>query len=142
VHCGVAFVAGSQAAEVVQVREAALDDPALATQPGAVLSAAARDHGFDPAGPEKASVFVVVIATIGQDDVGFLARPTDLARDRPGMQLIEQRQQLGDVVAVAAGQRDRQRDARCVDEEMMLGARARTIDRGGPGQEPPKSART
>ena len=57
------------------------------------------------------------------------------------MQVVEQRQQLGDVVAVAAGQRDGERDAGGVDEQVVLGARAGTIDRGRPRQEPPKRAR-
>jgi hypothetical protein len=57
------------------------------------------------------------------------------------VQIVEQRHQLGHVVAVAAGQLDGQRDARRVDEQMVLGARAGTVNRGWPGQEPPKSAR-
>jgi len=36
------------------------------------------------------------------------------------VQRVEQRHQLGDVVAVAAGQRDGQRDTRGVDEQMVL----------------------
>jgi hypothetical protein len=36
------------------------------------------------------------------------------------VQLIEQRQQLGDVVAVAASQRNGQRDAAGVDEQVVL----------------------
>jgi hypothetical protein len=36
------------------------------------------------------------------------------------VQLIEQRQQLGDVVAVAAGQCDGQRDAGRVDQQVVL----------------------
>lgn len=137
----VAFVAGAQAAEVVQVREAAFDDPAFAAEVGAVLDAAFGDDGFDPAGPEQAAVLVVVIAAIGEEPVGLAAWAAWLARDRLGVQLLEQRDQLRDVVAVAAGQRDRERDPGRVNEEMVLGARAATIDRGGSGQEPPKSAR-
>jgi len=34
----------------------------------------------------------VVIAAIGEQPVGLLARPPALAFDRPGVQLIEQRQ--------------------------------------------------
>jgi len=57
------------------------------------------------------------------------------------VQQLEQRNQLRDVVAVAAGERDDERDARGVDEQVVLGTGAATIDRGGPGQEPPKRAR-
>ena len=117
---GVPLVADSQAAEVVQVREAALDDPALAAEAGAVFDPAAGDDGLDAPGPEQAAVLVVVIAAIGKDHVGLLARPPDLARDGPGVQAVQQRNQLGDVVAVAACQGDRQGDARGVDQEMVL----------------------
>jgi len=141
VDLGVAFVADPEAAEVVQVREAALDDPALAAEVGAVLDAAFCDDGFDPAVPEQTAVLVVVIAAVGEQPVGLLAWTAWLAGDRPCVQVLEERDQLCDVVAVAAGQRDRERDPGRVDEQVVLGAGAATIDRGRPGQEPPKSAR-
>lgn len=119
-HRRVAFVADAQSAEVVQMGEAALDDPALAAQPGAVRDAAARDDRLDVASPEQAAVLVEVIAAVGQDDVGLLARAPDLASDWASVQRVEQRHELGDVVAVAAGQRDGQRDARRVDEQVVL----------------------
>ncbi len=122
--------------------EAAFDDPALAPKAGSVFDAAAGDHRLDAARPEQASVLVVVIAAIGQHEVGLLSWPPWLALDRPGVQLVQQRDELGDVVAVAARERDGERDAGGVDEEVVLGARAGTIDGGWPGQEPPKSART
>jgi hypothetical protein len=112
----VAFVAGPEAAEVVQVREAAFDDPALGAEAGAVLDAAACDDGFDTTLPEQPAVLVVVIAAIGEQAIGLLTRPAALAGDRPGMKILEQRDQLRDVVAIATGERDRERDAAGVDE--------------------------
>ena len=50
---GVAFVAGAEPAKVVQVREAALDDPALPAEIGAVLGSAPGDDGLDAARPEQ-----------------------------------------------------------------------------------------
>jgi len=117
---GVALVAGPEAAEVVQVGEGALDDPALATEARAVRDAALGDDRFDAARPEQATVFVEVIAAIGQDQVGLLAGPAGLAGDRPSVQLVEQRDELRDVVAVAAGQSDGQRDAGGVDDQVVL----------------------
>jgi hypothetical protein len=117
---GVAFVAGAQAAEVVQVGEGALDDPALAPEPGAVRDAAPGDHGLDAAGPEQPTVLVEVIAAVSQDEVGFGPGAADLAGDRSSAKLVEQRDQLGDVVAVAARQRDSERDAGRVDEQVVL----------------------
>jgi hypothetical protein len=133
VDVGVAFVAGSEPAEVVEVREAAFDDPAFAAEVGAVLDAAFCDDGLDPARPEQPAVLVVVIAAIGEESIGLAAGTAGLASDRPRVEVLEERDQLRDVVAVAAGQRDRERDAGRVDEQVVLGAGAATIDRGGPG---------
>lgn len=82
--------------------------------------ATAGDDGCDAECSEQPTVLVVVIATVGQQPVGLLARPSDLAGDWPAVQILKQRDQLGDVVAVPAGQRDRQRDAAGVDEQMVL----------------------
>lgn len=100
--------------------EAALDDPAVGAQVRSVFDTAAGDHGFDAARPQQTPVLVVVVAAVGEDPVGLLAGPAGLAGDGSRMQVVEQRHQLGDVVSVAAGQRDGQRDARRVDEQMML----------------------
>jgi hypothetical protein len=52
-------------------------------------------------------VLVVVIASVGEEPVGLLAWPADLSGDRPAVEVFDQRQQLGDVVAVPAGEADR-----------------------------------
>ena len=104
-----ALVADAQSSQVVQVRERALDDPALAAQAAAVLGAAPCDYRLHATRPQLPAVLVVVIAAVGEDTVGALTRPPGLPRDRADT--IDQRQQLGDVVAVAAGQADRERDA-------------------------------
>ncbi len=116
----VAFVAGPEASEVVQVREAALDDPALAAQARAVLDTALGDDRLDAPGPEQPAVLVVVIAAVGEHEIGLLTRAPDLPRDRPAVQHVQQWQQLGDVVAVATGQRHGQRDPGRVDQKMVL----------------------
>jgi len=120
VDLGVALVAGSQAAEVVQVSKAALDDPALAPEPGPVWRAAAGDDRCDPERSQEPAVLVVVIATVGQQPVGLLARTATLAGHGPAVQILEQRDQLGDVVAVPTGEGDRKRNAAGVDEQMVL----------------------
>jgi hypothetical protein len=117
---GEAFIADSEAAEVVEVGKAALDDPALLAQAGAVRDAAASDDRGDPAGSEPAAVDVEVIAAVGQQPVGLLAWSSWFALDRAGGQVIQERHQADDVVAVAAGQSDGQRDAGRVDQQMML----------------------
>ena len=102
------------------MREAALDDPALASQAGAVSCAASGDDGGDPECPEEPAVLVVVIATIGENTIGLLAWPTLLAGHRSCVEGFQQRDQLSHVVAVPAGQADRERDAARIDKQMML----------------------
>jgi len=120
VDLGGALVARAQAAEVVQVREAALDDPALAAEARAVGGAPSCDPVGDSSRPQDAPVLVVVIAAVGKDKIGLSPRSADLAGDRAPMQVLKERHQLGDVVAVAAGERDGQWDPRGVHEQMVL----------------------
>ena len=131
----VAVVADEQPLEVVQLGEGALDDPAVAAEPGAVLCLAASDHRFDPALPELAAVLVVVVAAVGDQAVGAAAWPADAAAD--GRHGVEQRQQLRDVVAVAAGQPPGEREPAAVDQEVVLGARAAAVDRARTGRAAP-----
>jgi hypothetical protein len=134
VQLGAALPAQAQAPELVQPREGALDDPAQLAQARAVLAGAPGDDGLDAASPERAAVLVVVIAAVGDQAVGAQTRPARLAADRS--RPVDERQQLGDVVAVPAGQRDGQRDPRTVAEQMVLGARSATVNRRRPGQGP------
>jgi hypothetical protein len=126
-YVGAAVVADEQALELVQPGEGAFDDPAGAAEAGAVVCVAAGDVGCDRALPEQAAVFVVVVAAVGAQTRGPAAGPADQPAHR--RHAIEQRDQLGDVVAVAAGQRPGKRDPGCVDQEVVLGASPAAIDR-------------
>ena len=108
----------AQPSELVKPGEAALHDPALRTEPGAVLLSASGDHGLDATGPELASVPVVVIGPVGEQPVGAPARTADSAGD--GSDAVDQGQELGDVVAVAAGEGDRQRQPAGVGQQVVL----------------------
>ena len=103
-----AVVADEQPFELVEPGEGALDDPAVTAERGAVFGLTACDLGFDPTLPEQAPVLVVVVAAVGCDSVGSAAGTAGLAAHQRNT--LEQRDQLGDVVAVAAGDRPRQRD--------------------------------
>ena len=92
-----------------------------------MLGAAPRYDRFDSPRTEQAAVLVVVVAAIGDQALGTAARPTDSTRDRGHR--VEERDQLGDVVAVAAGDREREREPAAVDEEMMLGAGTASVNR-------------
>ena len=114
VDVGAAFVADEQPFEVVQPGEGALDDPALTAETGAVLALAARDQRLDAAFADKTAVLVVVVAAVGDHAVGAATRPSRSSRD--GRHRLQERDQLGDVVAVAARDREGERDPARVDE--------------------------
>lgn len=61
-----------------------------------------------------------VIATVCVDDLGLLKRPATYAANR--LNGINQRQQLGDVLAIRACQGRADRNAIGVYEDVMLGA--------------------
>jgi hypothetical protein len=127
VDLGAAVVADEQPFEVVEPGEGAFDDPAVAADPGAVLGLAACDFGPDAALAQLAAVFVVVVAAVGGEPVGFAAWPSELASD--GWHAFEQRDQLGDVVAVAAGERSGEREPGGIDQEVVLRADSAAINR-------------
>jgi len=103
VDLGASVVADEQSLEVVEPGEGPLDDPTSPTEPGAVLRLAASDDGFDASRADEAAVLVVVVAAIGDDLLGATTGPADLASHRRDP--LEERDQLGDVVAVAARKR-------------------------------------
>lgn len=108
-----AVVADEQSFELVEPREGALNNPAVASEPGAVFGVAAGDLRCDPTLAQQAPVLVVVVAAVGAQPVGPAAWPSDFAAHR--RYAIDQRDQLGDVMAVASGERPGERDPGRVD---------------------------
>ncbi|GGU85070.1 hypothetical protein GCM10010275_20470 [Streptomyces litmocidini] len=106
--------------------EGALDHPPVNAQAAAVGCAASGDDGQDPAGPDLVAVDVVVVAAVGEDRLGLSAGPSRPAADR--WDGVEQGQELGDAVAVAAGEDDRERGAVAVGDQVVLGAGPSPID--------------
>jgi hypothetical protein len=120
-------VADEQSFELVQPGEGAFDDPAVAAKAGAVRAASASDLGDDPAAAQFAAVLVVVVATIGGDTRGSLARPAGFAGD--GRDTVKQRDQLRHVMAVAARDCPGERNPARVYEQVMLGTVSGSINR-------------
>jgi hypothetical protein len=106
--------ADEQSAAVVEPGEGAFDDPAVAAEPGAVLALASGDQWLDAALADQAAVLVVVVAAVGDQRPRSASWSAGTAAD--GRHAVEQLEQLGDVVAVAAGERPRERDAAAVYE--------------------------
>jgi hypothetical protein len=122
-----AVVADEQALEVMEPGEGALDDPACAAEAGAVPGSAASDLRGDPASAQLAPVLVVVVAAVGGDPLRPLAGAADLAAH--GRHSVDERDELGYVVAVAARDRPGKRDPGRVDEQVVLGAGSGSINR-------------
>ena len=122
-----AVVTDEQSFELVEPGEGALDDPAVTAESRAVRATSASDLRDDPASAEFAAVLVVVVAAVGADPVGTPPRPAGLASyDRD---TVDQRDQLGDVVAVAARDRPGKRQSGGVYEKVMLGAVSGSVNR-------------
>lgn len=119
--------ADPQAAEPVQVSERALHDPALGAQAGAVLGAAAGDDRLHSEVPDEPAVLVVVVTAVPEYDVRAAARSAALAAY--GRYRLKQWDELGDVVAVATGQGDRERDAGGVGDQVVLAAASAPVNR-------------
>ncbi len=117
---------GAQPFDGVPPGEAALDHPALAAQVGAVGHAAAGDPWGDAAGAQLAAVDVVVVAA-GGEQLPRAAGSAPAAADRRDD--VDQRNQLGDVVAVTPGQGDRQWDPTGVADQVLRAAGAAAVDR-------------
>jgi hypothetical protein len=127
VDLGSAVVADEQPLEVVEPGEGALHHPAGASQPGAVVGLSAGDLGRDPEPAQRSPVLVVVVAAVGGETLRASARPADAAPH--GRHPLEQREQLSDVVAVAARERPGKRDPARVYEKVVLGAGSGSINR-------------
>lgn len=119
------LVAGAEALVLVQPGECALDDPAHCAESGAVGGVLSSDARGDSLLSQGLAVVVVVVATVTVEPSGPLAGPPALAtnhRDR-----FCQREQLGDIVAVSAGQRHRQRETMALGDQVVLGEFAHAL---------------
>ena len=110
----------------MQPGERALDHPADLAQSRAVGDAASGDHGFDAALPQQAAVLVEVVAPVRVQVPGLAAGPSSQAPDR--WDRVQQRHELGDVMAVAAGECDGEWGPVAVDDQMVLGAGTSAVD--------------
>jgi hypothetical protein len=88
---------------------------------------------------KQGAVLVVVVATVCVDLRRLAGGSAALAADRRDRS--QQRDELSDVVAVAAGQQHRKRDTAGVSDEVVLGAQPAAVYWTPAGFGPPLSAR-
>lgn len=113
-----AFEPDSQASEVVQPCEGALDDPPGLSKATAVRLTPTGDLRGDAGSVQWFAIFVVIVAAIGLHDDRLGQRPSPLATNGPDG--LDEGQQLGNVVAVGAREDQRERDALRFGHEVVL----------------------
>jgi hypothetical protein len=99
-----------------------------------VFGAAPGDVRGDLHGADPVTIRLVVVAAVGVQVPWPAARPAALAADR--RHGLDQQEQLGDVVAVAAGQDGGQRDTVGLDDHVVLAAGLAPVHRRRPGGRP------
>jgi hypothetical protein len=130
----------AQSPEPVQQRERLLHGPAAHAQAGPVLLASPGDDRCDPDLAYLLAVLVVVIPTISVDRLRSPSRTPPTAPH--GWDRLDQGHELGDVVAVAAGQQHLQGDAVRFGDQMVFRASSGTVDQARSRFGPPFMART
>jgi hypothetical protein len=132
-----AVVAGGEAAEAAHPSQRAFDDPPMPAQPSAALDPAARDARLDPAAARIAAA-PVVVGLVAMGLFRPAARAARLARH--GQDHVEQVVERGAVVDVGPGQREGERGAAPVRDELALGAGLAAVRRVRPDRAAPLSA--
>lgn len=134
------FIADAKTAILVQPRKSTLNHPPINPQTTAVIGTPLSQNGLDAPLAKFLAVWFAIISSITQHRNRTPKRPADLACN--SRNLLDQRQQLGDIMAVSAGQSHRQRDPIGVGHHMVLRALLAAIRGVWAGFGPPKTART
>jgi hypothetical protein len=135
-----AFPADAESFHAVVPGDGAFHDPAVDAEAGTMGRAASGDAWADAFAADGPAVLVMVVGAVGEHLVRALPWPATAASY--GWNLVEQWQELGDVVAVAAGQRDGQGDAGALGQDVVLRARSGAVDRARTAFGPRLAART
>src|SRR6516165_2442891 len=124
----------------MQPGDRSLDDPAAGAEPGSVRAFRPGDLWLDVPAAQLASSLARVVGAVAVQPARAAARAA--AASAYGRDRVHERGQLGDVVAVAAGERGGQRCAATAGDHMVLGAASGAVDRAGAGLVAPPNART
>ncbi|CAE6866496.1 hypothetical protein R69658_07892 [Paraburkholderia aspalathi] len=130
----------AKSTEIVEPRVSPFYHPAELAQATAMFSSTPRDHWRDASITQALAMGVGVVTAIGVNDFGLAQWSATHAADR--WDGIDQRQQLGDVVTVCAGQYRADRYPVGVYEDVVLRTWARAIRGVRPSFSPAPTART
>jgi hypothetical protein len=140
VNARASLVANGQPTEAVEPGEGALDDPARPPESATVSAIAIREDRADAPSAQFIAMAHRVVAAVTLHAAGPTARRSGTSADRGHR--VDQREQLGDVVAVGGGQRRDERNPVAVGENMMLRPGLAAIGRVRSSFFPPRSARS
>ncbi len=112
------LIANAQSTKPMKPSDRAFDHPTGCAQSRPVLGVASSNFRFDLSGMQPRSMRVRVVAAVSLDTPGAADGVTRLAGDCRNQ--INQREQLGDVVAIRTGENQRERDALRVDRQVVL----------------------
>ncbi len=137
---GAPLVADIESAIAMEPSQGTLDDPSGAAQAAAVGRTAFGEGRADSAGVEHAAMRLRIVRAVALDQAGFAARaPGAAPQGRDG---VNERQQLGDVVAVRGGQDRGEGDAARLGQNVMFRPFLAAIGRVRSSFFPPRNART
>ena len=139
-NTGPTLVADIETTEPMQPRQRPFDDPAGAAQPAAVGRAAFGELALNAPARERVAMRLRIVRAVALNQ----SRRADWASRAPAQRRngVDQREQLGDVVAVGAGQRRDERNPVRVGENVMFGAGLAAIGRVRSSFFPPRNARS
>ena len=135
-----AFVTDGEAAEAMKPGEGSLDHPSKAPESFSTLDALASDSWNDAAQSTRQPVGFRVVRLVGVQLVRASSRTSP--RDLDGRKGVEHRFEHSRIVHVGRRERDVQRDAIAVDEQVVLRAQFAPIRRVGPSRLAPPFAGT
>jgi hypothetical protein len=134
------FKANTESAKIVKPGVSPFHNPSKFAEPTSVFGPALRDHGLDAEVPKRLTMMPGIIAAVGVDDFGLPKWAPSYAANR--WNCLDQRQQLGDVVAVGARQNHTNRNPVGIYEDMVFRAGSRTIGGVRASFSPAPTART
>jgi len=140
VNVAATIEANAKPTEIVEPRVSSFYHPAEFPQTTAMFRSASCDYWPDATISQALAMCVGVVAAIAVDDFGLAQWSATRAADRRDG--IDQRQQLGDVVTVCAGQNHADRYPVGVYKDVVLRTRARAIRGVRPSFSPAPTART
>lgn len=113
-----ALVADAQPPVLVQPGDRALDDPALRPEAGSVFTLRPGDPRLDATAAQLAAAFARMVGAIAVETPR--SAPRTAATTAHGRDRVDERDQLGDVVAVAAGERAGKRRPAATREQVVF----------------------